>query len=106
MPTLVSMNGLSVLVDEEDYEWAKNFKWSAHPTAGVKMAGFGKELPTYLMHRAIMGLEHGDIRMVDHINHNRLNNRRNNLRICDGSQNQANQRKTLEITTSKYKGVS
>lgn len=40
---------------------------------------------------------------VDHINHDTLDNRRCNLRICTVSQNCANQRPRKG--TSKYKGV-
>lgn len=41
---------------------------------------------------------------VDHINGNRLDNRKENLRICTKSQNLRNQHKTCG--SSKYKGVS
>ena len=42
---------------------------------------------------------------VDHINHNKLDNRRSNLRLCTKQQNQWNRRKVVKNTTSKYKGV-
>ena len=53
------------------------------------------------MHRVVLpGFE-----MLDHINHDGLDNRRENLRPCTASQNHANQRKRTEHTSSKYKGV-
>ena len=42
---------------------------------------------------------------VDHINHNRLDNRRENLRVCTSQQNNLNVRKYAK-STSKYKGVT
>jgi hypothetical protein len=43
---------------------------------------------------------------IDHINHDGLNNRKINLRLCNQSMNNANQRKQTRATSSKYKGVS
>jgi len=43
--------------------------------------------------------------VVDHINHNVLDNRRSNLRICTPAQNQANTRPNTK-GASKFKGVS
>lgn len=51
-----------------------------------------------------MGLKPGDPFDVDHINGDKLDNRKANLRICTRQQNLQNR---LKITgTSKYRGVS
>jgi len=42
--------------------------------------------------------------VIDHINQNKLNNRRNNLRVCSRSENGAN-RSIPKTNTSGYKGV-
>lgn len=55
------------------------------------------------VHRTIMNASNG--MLVDHINHNKLDNRKTNLRICTNQQNQMN-RKSNKVGTSKYKGVS
>ncbi len=57
------------------------------------------------MHREILGLDHGDRRQVDHINGDGLDNRKENLRICDTSKNVIN-RSIGKINTSGYKGVN
>jgi hypothetical protein len=51
----------------------------------------GKQTLTYL-HRQLLGLEQGDPRRVDHINHDPLDNRRQNLRIVNHFQSAANTR--------------
>jgi hypothetical protein len=56
------------------------------------------------VHRLLMGLKPGDKRQVDHINSNRLDNRRCNLRVCTCRENRRNARKRKD-NTSGYKGV-
>ncbi len=55
------------------------------------------------MHRIIMNAPVG--KQVDHINHNGLDNRKENLRLATPAQNQANQ-KLSKANTSGFKGVS
>jgi hypothetical protein len=56
------------------------------------------------MHREILGLPDDDPRDVDHINHDKLDNRRANLRIATRSQNMGNMRRNQH--SSQYRGVS
>ena len=57
------------------------------------------------MHREVMGVFDSNI-AVDHINGNKLDNRKENLRICSKQENTWNSiRKKSKNPTSKYKGV-
>ena len=64
----------------------------------------------YRLHRIILQrlYPYTDISLYqcDHINNDRSDNRRVNLRLCTGSQNNINRPKMKKITTSIYKGVS
>lgn len=55
------------------------------------------------MHRLIMRAKKGQI--LDHINGDRFDNRKENLRFCTNSQNLANRSKT-SLNKSGYKGVT
>ena len=56
------------------------------------------------MHRFLLGLAMGDRRMVDHIDGDGLNNRRENLRVCTASQNAGNSVLPCD-NRSGFKGV-
>lgn len=101
--------GQVALVDATDYFWLNKYKWYAqynsctysYYAAKQKRKLNGKQIAQY-MHRVILNAPPN--KQVDHINHNTLDNRKQNLRICTRSQNQMN-RTPSENTSSKYKGV-
>lgn len=100
--------GKYAMVDDEDFEWLNQWKWhfNSEKLTGyaVRWHGGRKTKKQIFMHRIIIGCKDGFF--VDHINHNGIDNRKKNLRICTGSQNQMNKRKcSHRIMTSKYKGV-
>jgi hypothetical protein len=64
----------------------------------------GKKTTMYLA-REIMGLVAGDERQVDHINHDTLDNRKENLRVVTKRQNIYNRRKKSD-GSAPYKGIS
>jgi hypothetical protein len=90
-----------VLVDEEDYEKLSKFKWFLNKG---KNTNYAKNKKIGSMHRFLMKPFPGQV--VDHINGNGLDNRKNNLRLASLSENRRNSIKTSSKTTSKYKGVS
>lgn len=102
--------GQFALVDDSDFEFLSQWKWCAYNISGNFYAvrytpqKNGKQY-VISMHRFILSLEKGDKREGDHVNHNTLDNRRCNIRICTHNQNMMN-RKPNQNTSSKYKSVS
>jgi hypothetical protein len=60
-------------------------------------------LRSVYLHRVASGAP--ESMQVDHINHDKLDNRRENLRVCTNSQNQMNLQKRPG-TLSEFKGVT
>jgi hypothetical protein len=90
----------AAIVDDADAALVDQYKWYCstyyafkHPT---------KSCHHSYMHRLIMGAKKGQI--VDHINGDKLDNRRSNLRFCTPAQNNYNSSKHKR-NTSGYKGV-
>jgi hypothetical protein len=105
--------GQMAIVDASDYDWLSQWKWHAVWNPGTKSFYAHRQEPTggnprqrsVRMHRQIIGILHGDRRMVDHANHDTLDNRRSNLRPASNSENQRN-REAGPTNTSGFKGVS
>jgi hypothetical protein len=93
-------------VSPDDYEWLAQFPWRIN-TGGYarrsKRVG-NRQRPEFVMHREIMGLAKGDGLQVDHINRDRLDNRRENLRIVTMEENNRNV-SPCRNSTSRYRGV-
>ena len=110
----VKMKGLKAskraIVDDELFEELNKSKWYEDKDGYAKSARYGgKELDRHItlstrMHRLITGAKKGQL--VDHINGNPLDNRRVNLRICNNTQNQANQALPSKRSRSGFRGVS
>ena len=75
------------LVDDEDYKWLNEFKWycAAGYAARNSPKINGKQSINIFMHREINNTPKG--MDTDHISHNRLDNRKVNLRTCTCSEN-------------------
>lgn len=94
------------IVDIGDFDWltSLSFGWSARIWYKSVYAVSNQKKYNESMHRIIMNPPKDKI--IDHINHNTLDNRRQNLRICTPLQNNGNRK--LEQRTNKtslYKGV-
>ncbi len=105
MALLPLSNGGHVQVDDEDYERLAQWKWRRNPMGYVQrdVRVKGKRIGIYL-HKLVMGTEING--MVDHINRDKLDCRKSNLRPATRSQNCQNAAKRSRPTTSRYKGVS
>jgi len=96
--------GKVAIVDAADYDWLSLLTWSTSQKAsGVYACRHVKRKNIY-MHRVITNAPAGKV--VDHIDHNGLNNRRCNLRICSAADNSRNSRAKGIGRSSVYKGVS
>ena len=93
--------GNRFFVDLDDYDKIKRYCWTENTR------GYLENLNVGLLHRFIMqlGVYGNDNRyVVDHINHNYLDNRKANLRVCKQQENSFNS-KTPINNTSGIKGV-
>lgn len=102
--------GYVALVDDEDEERISQHKWRMtrngrknYAIRNVTDAATGKQGTVY-MHRILMDTQ--PEQEVDHADHDGLNNRRENLRLCTKAENQYNRRKRSDETSSRFKGVS
>lgn len=100
-------NGLYAIIDEDDYKFISYFRWSIrecpHTTyAFCNIRDQDMKWTTCSMHRFIMSSPKGLI--IDHINHDGLDNRKDNLRICSAAENVRNSR-GKRIRKHKYKGI-
>lgn len=103
--------GKFALVDDADYEYLSQYKWyylerksrttgkvlSCYARTSIKA---GSKHASTSMHRLLMNPPKGMV--VDHRDHDGLNNQRYNLRVCTYSQNAQN---TKPYGSSKYSGV-
>lgn len=99
--------GQMTIIDEEDFQLAKQYKWHAHKQHNIYYAvttiGQKPNRKAVRLHRLLSNCP--ERMVVDHIDGNGLNNCRDNLRICTNSENVKN-RKIQINNTSGYKGVT
>lgn len=114
MRSIVLANNVVVLVSSEDYEFLIRWKWKtdkhgyAIRTAHRAYVNGKQKHKTIRMHRVVADRflnPSGNLNLVDHINRNRLDNRRENLRLCTKADNQRNIA-VPSHNTSGFVGVS
>ena len=104
MQKITLTQGKFALVDDDDFEELNKYNWyfsQGYATRHVTISGKRK---LQGMHRFITNCP-ADMD-VDHANHDKLDNRKSNLRVCSHSENNQNQQmRTKSKTSSVYKGV-
>lgn len=93
---LIANSDKLAIVDKDDYDSLIKCKWY------IRKDGYLNNARGKLIHRIIMNPPSNMV--IDHINRDKLDNRKCNLRICNQSQNLFNQ-ESVRGGTSKYKGV-
>lgn len=88
-----------VIIDKDDYEKVKNYAW--HVTKRGYAVGYVNGTPLRL-HRLILGILESSL-YIDHIDGNKLNNSKSNLRFSDNEKNSRNKTKK-QNALSKYLG--
>lgn len=97
--------GQATIVDDEDFERLAQYRWHFTSHGYARRSGWENGKKTnILMHRIILGDVCAGMD-VDHINGNRLDNRRCNLRPATRSENCSNV-KLRKTNTTGVKGVS
>lgn len=87
--------GMIALVDDEDFEELSQWKWSVSEKSKGRFYAVRRRSKSdppnpkqIKMHRQITQAPDGLV--VDHLNHNTLDNRRDNLRVCTQQENAQN----------------
>lgn len=100
--------GKFAIVDDSDFEYLNQFKW--YYSCGYAQRSLprnGKSQDKKLMHREIIEMSKAiekDIE-IDHINHNKLDNKKENLRVCTHAENLQN-KSNYKNNSSGFRGVT
>lgn len=115
MKTIITTDGHEMWVDDEDYDYLMlyDFTLNQHgypigkPKQKYKRIGLFSSAP---VHKILIDKgQKGRHVVIDHVDGNKLNNQKENLRICSHAENMRNRKITTTYsnkeTTSKYKGL-
>jgi hypothetical protein len=96
-----------IIIDDEDYDKIKDYNLQINRSpSSCSVFYYTKnnngEYKRNILHRVLIDCPDG--LFVDHINHNPLDNRKQNLRICTKQENLRNRRKPKNYNNT-YKGV-
>lgn len=104
--------GLCAIVDDEDYEMLSKYSWYAHRSGHTYYAGRAVrkddkdcKKSRVFMHNVLLKTKEGQV--VDHVNHDGMDNRKENLRSVTPMQNCWNRlKRKTDGMTSRYMGVT
>jgi hypothetical protein len=92
------------LVDAGIAEWANQWRWHLHDGHAGRNGHLGGRRIRILLHREILGLTYGDKLEGDHINRDKLDNRRSNVRVVPHNGQKQNV-PSRPGSSSKFRGV-
>ena len=108
MKIIFTAKGEEIVVDNDLYNELNQYKWHIHQGYACRSVSVDGKNRKLRMHRSILGLEWGvqgaNTAVVDHIDRDKLNNTRSNLRLCSKQENEWNRSK-YSSNTSGYPGV-
>ena len=96
-------DGTELMIDTEDISLVEKHHWYINGN-GYMFRRDAKTREPFRINRVILGLTSDDDRVVDHLNHNKLDNRKCNMRIVTQSENCMNNIQRCS-NTSGYTGV-
>ena len=92
------------LVDDDLPESLTKYRWRLNNSGYVmRDTTIKMERVHYILHREVLGVPRGQKCHVDHINGDRLDNRRENLRVTNSSENAQN--RPVRTRRGTYRGV-
>ena len=98
--------GFKTVIDDDDAALVAGFRWIAWSARGLfyaaRTAKIDGKQAAIMLHRVITGAKPGYV--VDHIDHDTLNNQRSNLRVCTAAQNMQNSKQRAH-SKNKYRNV-
>lgn len=90
-------------VDDDDFEYLSQYSWYDNKGYAIRITSRKAGKKVIKMHREILKLRDSKI-IVDHVDRNRLNNQKSNLRTCTHAENIQNSG-LYRNNTSGIKGV-
>lgn len=89
---IILHNGEVCIVDADMHEELSMHKWhlSHNKTSVRRYQKINEKMMLFMIHREVLRAKAGEI--VDHINGNVLDNRKENLRVCSHSENMRNRK--------------
>lgn len=97
------INQKEVLIDECDLDLFQAHPWYINANGYLVATYYGQVQATLIFHREIIKRHNGEIKqgcVVDHIDQNKLNNQRSNLRVTTRRVNKLNSNKSKGIRTT------
>ncbi len=106
---ILKVTGAETLVDDDLFEhlnkfrWHNAYGWGGHPCIKRRILGV-KPRRSIAIHHEVLGIDPLDLKgsVVDHINRNPLDNRRENLRVVSKSENALNSIRSIKAKAVYY----